>query len=296
MAASPAARARARRLQTEQIAASVAALESEPGFRAWMRARRRFHTYSLRNQLLICLQRPDATRVAGMRAWGALGYRIAKGSKAIWILAPMTVTFTNEAGDEDKRTHFRSVKVFDHADTVPIPGAEQLPVHEPTGFDWPPESGSDPYTPLAAAALAAFPELTIEREAPTTSSAYGAYRPSVKQIVVRPDLEPEAAARVLLHELGHHLCRPATQSVGGGEAHPPLKLTYDEEELVVEAAAQIANDFYGLPAHEGSDRYLRHYNNDAGAQRLLELAGHIDQIATSLETLLPDTPQAKEAA
>ena len=49
----------------------------------------RFHRYSFGNAVLIAAQRPEATRVAGFRAWLKLGRNVRKGEKAIWILAPM---------------------------------------------------------------------------------------------------------------------------------------------------------------------------------------------------------------
>ena len=48
----------------------------------------RFHNYSINNQLLIYLQCPDATRVAGYRAWQRLGRQVQKGRAGIQILAP----------------------------------------------------------------------------------------------------------------------------------------------------------------------------------------------------------------
>jgi hypothetical protein len=92
----------------------------------------RFHTYSLGNQLLIAVQNPDATRVAGFEAWKALKRYVRKGERGIAILAPMTFTrrtdtappanpdTTNGAGvasgDEDSVqtfTRFKVVHVFD---------------------------------------------------------------------------------------------------------------------------------------------------------------------------------------
>ena len=50
----------------------------------------RFHNYSFNNALLIALQRPDATRVAGFHAWRKLGRFVKKGEHGIAIFAPMS--------------------------------------------------------------------------------------------------------------------------------------------------------------------------------------------------------------
>ena len=70
--------------------------------------------YSLKNQLLIMHQRPDATRTAGFRQWKQLGRSVNKGAKGIAILVPMTVG-SEEKGDT--RVIFTTGYVFDVSDT-----------------------------------------------------------------------------------------------------------------------------------------------------------------------------------
>jgi hypothetical protein len=49
----------------------------------------RFHCYSFRNCLLIAMQKPNATYVAGFQRWKELGRFVRKGEKGIMILAPL---------------------------------------------------------------------------------------------------------------------------------------------------------------------------------------------------------------
>ena len=49
----------------------------------------RFHAYSFDNVVLIARQKPDATKVAGVRAWNSVGRFVKRGEKGILILAPM---------------------------------------------------------------------------------------------------------------------------------------------------------------------------------------------------------------
>jgi hypothetical protein len=69
------------------IQQAVDALRSSEGWQRWLTTRRHFHNYSLRNQLLLAMQKPDATRVAGFKAWLALGYCVRRGEKALRIFA-----------------------------------------------------------------------------------------------------------------------------------------------------------------------------------------------------------------
>ncbi len=93
----------------------------------------RFYSYSAHNCALIALQCPDATRVAGYRAWQALGRQVTKGAKGIAILCPAPIKGKTDAGDDAViALRFRTGYVFDVADTdgVPLPA---LTVHAVAG-------------------------------------------------------------------------------------------------------------------------------------------------------------------
>ena len=71
-----------------KLVEAVADLATSEGWARMLAAAARFHDYSPSNILLICAQRPDATRVAGIRTWNSLGRRVNKGEHGIAILAP----------------------------------------------------------------------------------------------------------------------------------------------------------------------------------------------------------------
>src|SRR5579859_7433930 len=72
-------RAKRRENERQLVAQAVGRLRSSEGWQAWLAARSRFHRYSLHNQLLIAHQHPGARRVAGFKAWLALGYCVRQG-------------------------------------------------------------------------------------------------------------------------------------------------------------------------------------------------------------------------
>ncbi len=74
----------------EQISDGVAALVQSEAWRTMLDTAAKFHSYSLGNLLLIALQAPQATRVAGFRTWQSLGRQVRKGERGIAILAPCT--------------------------------------------------------------------------------------------------------------------------------------------------------------------------------------------------------------
>jgi len=67
----------------------VAQIQSSDEFRNYLVAMSRFHDYSWNNQLLIMLQKPDATHVAGFNAWKDMGRWVKKGETGIAIFAPI---------------------------------------------------------------------------------------------------------------------------------------------------------------------------------------------------------------
>ena len=137
---SDAEREQRRAEQRELVQASIEQLRSSDGWQAYLKARRRLHTYSPRNVLLIVLQHETAETVAGFQAWLKLGYCVRKGEHAIKIWAPCPPTRRQlkawrDAGadpDQRPRTHWRLASVFaqDQVDPLPPP-AEPAPLTAP---------------------------------------------------------------------------------------------------------------------------------------------------------------------
>src|SRR5687768_14953817 len=122
----------------ERLKCAAEQLLDSEGWRRWVRVRARngLSRYSMNNQLLIALACPDATFVAGFKAWLQLGYCVRKGEKAIRILAPMTVRQSRRGendpdGEDERRTFFRAVSVFDRQQVAPLDGAQPTPLEPP---------------------------------------------------------------------------------------------------------------------------------------------------------------------
>src|SRR3954471_407767 len=78
---------------------AVAALTTSDGWRRMLTVAARFHSYSPHNVLLIGIQRPDATQVAGYRTWQSLGRQVRHGERGIAIIAPYTARADARATD-----------------------------------------------------------------------------------------------------------------------------------------------------------------------------------------------------
>jgi len=72
-----------------QLKDGVETIQQSERFRLFLVTMSKFHDYSIGNQILIMIQKPDATRVAGFNTWKDLGRWVKKGEKGIAILAPV---------------------------------------------------------------------------------------------------------------------------------------------------------------------------------------------------------------
>lgn len=112
-------------IASKALDALAAALEAgnSAALTACLSVTARFHKYSWTNCLLISMQRPNATHVAGFRAWLGLGRHVRKGEKGIAILAPIVCKSKREAKDQEEDASaietasrlagFRTAYVFD---------------------------------------------------------------------------------------------------------------------------------------------------------------------------------------
>ncbi len=99
----------------------------------YLKAMGKFHKYSLGNAILISVQKPDATHVAGYRTWQKLGRYVRKDEQGIVIMAPIvwrsrSVDTSGETEDEKGREEemavaFKTAYVFDVSQTEgkPLP-------------------------------------------------------------------------------------------------------------------------------------------------------------------------------
>lgn len=284
------ARSERRQADREQSIAAVRELQSSDGWQRWLSVRRHFHSYSLSNQLLIAMQKPDATRVAGFRAWLKLGYCVRKGEKAIRIWVPMkpsqkALAAWKAAGADptDKpRTWFKLGPVFDRSQVEPLP-----PPAEPVPLD-------PPIVEIEGNELGGLLEVEIPNLAQeigvdfaiTTrvNTANGWWQPSTKTIRVVGDRSLNSQVATAVHELAHALCQLERQ-----DGDP--QLDYATEELVVESVAYTVTGALGIDISGFAIPYLASW----AKEDIAVIEGHaklIDRLASRIE----DALIAKETA
>src|SRR5207244_9017424 len=87
----------------QRLTEGVQQLTSSQDWLRYLDFASRFHTYSFGNQILLALQAPHATYVAGFRRWLQLGRHVRRGEKGLAILAPIVRRFKAEDENGEER-------------------------------------------------------------------------------------------------------------------------------------------------------------------------------------------------
>jgi hypothetical protein len=230
---------------------------------AYLGALARFHDYSFGNVMLIAMQKPDATHVAGFQTWKKLGRWVNKGEKGIVIIAPLVGKKRDASEEEGPALYgFRAVYVFDISQT----DGEPLPDLASTQGD------PGPYTGRLKALVAARGiELHYEADlgGALGQSAGGTIR-------ILQDLEPAEEFAVLVHEVAHELLHH-------NNGRRPPKLVRETE---AEAVAAVVSQAVGLQSTAAASDYIQLYQGSS--ETLADSLQHIQQAATLIiEALAP---------
>ena len=120
---------------TAQIEVGIRELFESDRYQDYLRTMSRFHNYSLNNTMLIFMQKPDATLVAGFNKWRDQFHRtVNKGEKAIRILAPTPYKKKIEQTKLDPDTKLplldQDGKVITEEKEIKIPMYKPVPVFD----------------------------------------------------------------------------------------------------------------------------------------------------------------------
>lgn len=198
----------------------------------------RFHGYSPGNVLLISIQFPKASRVAGYRAWQSLGRQVRKGEHGIRILAPIVCRNRDRDDDEDHVVAFKTASVFDVSQTE----GTALPELAQTAGD-PGELLGSLKTIIADQGI----ELIYINGPAGLQGWSGSGR-----IAVRRGLTPAEEFSTTVHELAHSRLHE----------HENEKASRRVQETEAEAVAFVVCEAIGLDTNSAASDYLRMYNGD----------------------------------
>lgn len=265
----------------EQLTQALAQGKSDT-LKTYLTTLARFHNYSFGNVLMIAVQKPDATHVAGFQTWRKLGRFVKKGEKGIAILAPLVyrkkgdddaegntdrrdaepvATVEADSGDatQPKATlrGFKIVHVFDVTQT----DGESLP-------EFATISGTPGEHLARIREMIQSQGITLDYE-PISGGALGMSEGG--RIRICPDLPPAEEFSVLVHELAHEMLHK-------GDRRAETTKTIRETEA--EAVAFIVSHAIGLDCSTRSSDYIQLYSG--GADTLVESLEHIQKTAAHI--------------
>ena len=90
---------------TDKLEEGLKELFESEKYKTYLSTMSKFHNYSFNNTLLIAMQKPEATLVAGYKAWQKNFERHVNKEKAICILAPVPICFEDIPGDSKGYFH-----------------------------------------------------------------------------------------------------------------------------------------------------------------------------------------------
>lgn len=241
----------------EELSEGIKRIQSSEDFKAVLDFMASFHSYSWRNTLLIHLQCPAASKVAGYRTWQKFGRQVMKGEKGISILAPRIYKKRENEVDPQKGeeveaevpvTYFVPVHVFDVSQTE----GENLPniAYEAIG-----NTHEDVLEKLLSLAKENAIEVSFDELANCEGLSSGG------KVIVRKDKNATEQALILIHELAHELLH------WNPETRP--KLTREQKEMEAEATAYIVAKALGIP-ETNSEKYLALYKRSYDLEESLE--------------------------
>jgi len=211
-----------------------------------------FHNYSLSNLFLIWSQCPEFSLVAGFNQWKRVGRYVKKGSKAIWILAPMVSSkYVLKKIVSDDTSEDDEPEVKDEYEKKVITGF--IPVHV---FDYSQTDGDD--LDIGNTLVKGSDSLTVdllssEFDVPVEYSqgVQDGYTNGKKIVLSRRKNKAQEVA-CYLHEIAHVL-------LGHPEEKDDKVTPRDERELQAESVAYIVGACIGLD-NQGAKYYLGHWN------------------------------------
>lgn len=254
---------------TERLQDGLQELFQSERYAEYLRVMSQFHRYSFNNTLLIAMQRPDATRVAGYHAWEKKFNRhVRKGESGIQIIAPESFREKREQEKIDPETgevvlredrqpeteevtvtalRFKVTTVFDISQTEgdPLP---ELDVNELTA--------DVERFPLYMEAIQSVTPVPIRFDE-VGGDSRGYYDSLSKEIVIQSGMSELQTMKTAIHESAHAVLHDLDIMQEQG--------TYKDQitrECEAESVAYTVLSYFGLDTSDYSFPYIAGWSND----------------------------------
>lgn len=269
-------------------------------YRKYLATMSRFHRYSVNNTMLIYMQRPDATHVAGFNKWrDQFGRNVLKGEKGIRIIAPTPYKKKVEEIKTDPETN---APVLDADGKAIIEEKEiRIPMFKVVSvFDVSQTSGK-PLPQLAADLSGNVQQYEVFMEAlrraspvpmeikPVARDTDGFFSIKAQSITIRAGMSEVQTVCAAVHEIAHaklHDYEHMTELADDGETIlVPGEKSRNTEEVEAESISYAVCQYYGIETGENSFGYIATWSK---GKELKELRASLETINKTASELITD--------
>ena len=278
---------------TDRLEQGIAELFESERYKEYLRVMSKFHNYSFNNTLLIAMQKPDASLVAGFSSWkNNFGRNVMKGEKGIKIIAPSPFTVKQEVEKTDPQTGkpvigkdgkpvteekeikvpaYKVVSVFDVSQTE----GRELPdiaVDELTG-------DVDRFKDFFAALEQVSPvPVGFEK---IEGGAHGYYHLEEKRIAIDEGMSDLQTLKTAIHEIAHAKLHDIDLNAPKEEQKP--RVDRRTREVEAESVAYTVCQHYGLDTSDYSFGYVAGWSS---GKELAELRGSLETIRNTAAEMI----------
>ena len=278
---------------TDRLEQGITELFESERYREYLRVMSKFHNYSINNTLLIAMQKPDASLVAGFSAWkNNFGRNVMKGQKGIKIIAPSPYKVKQEMKKIDPHTQqpiigkdgkpvteekeitipaYKVVSVFDVSQTE----GKELPdiaVDELTG-------DVERYKDFFAALEKTSPVPIGFEQIP--GSSHGYYHLEDKRIAIQEGVSELQTLKTAIHEIAHAKLHDIDLNAPENEQQP--RVDRRTREVEAESVAYTVCQHYGLDTSDYSFGYVAGWSS---GRELSELKSSLETIRSAAAEII----------
>ena len=278
---------------TDRLEQGITELFDSERYREYLRVMSKFHNYSFNNTLLIAMQKPDASLVAGFSAWkNNFGRNVIKGQKGIKIIAPSPYKIKQEMKKIDPHTQqpiigkdgkpvteekeitipaYKVVSVFDVSQTE----GKELPdiaVDELTG-------DVERYRDFFAALEKTSPVPIGFEQIP--GSSHGYYHLEDKRIAIQEGMSELQTLKTAIHEIAHAKLHDIDLNAPENEQQP--RVDRRTREVEAESVAYTVCQHYGLDTSDYSFGYVAGWSS---GRELSELKSSLETIRSAAAEII----------
>ena len=269
-------------------------------YRQYLSTMSRFHRYSVNNTMLIYMQRPDATHVAGFNKWrDQFGRNVLKGEKGIRIIAPTPYKKKVEEIKTDPETN---APVLDADGKAIIEEKEiRIPMFKVVSVFDVSQTAGKPLPQLAADLSGNVQQYEVFMEAlrraspvpmeikPVARDTDGFFSIKAQSITIRAGMSEVQTVCAAVHEIAHaklHDYEHMTELADDGETIlVPGEKSRNTEEVEAESISYAVCQYYGIETGENSFGYIATWSK---GKELKELRASLETINKTASELITD--------